>query len=106
MQIGVIGPGPMGGNITRRLLQADDVLIAAGFDILGNKDSTALLEDQRFTLNMADIAEVWGRSTGEEFECQGLLGIRPGLRAARDGQQSVRAVVKFKDVTTPEGIPS
>jgi len=36
---------------------------AEGFDILRNKDSKDLAEDERFTLNMADIAEVWRRGS-------------------------------------------
>jgi 6-phosphogluconate dehydrogenase len=34
-----------------------------GFDILRNKASTELPEDERFTLDMADIAEVWRRGS-------------------------------------------
>jgi 6-phosphogluconate dehydrogenase len=36
---------------------------AEGFDILRNKDSNDLPEDERFALNMADIAEVWRRGS-------------------------------------------
>jgi 6-phosphogluconate dehydrogenase len=36
---------------------------AEGFDILRNKASEALEEDQRFSLNMGDIAEVWRRGS-------------------------------------------
>jgi 6-phosphogluconate dehydrogenase len=36
---------------------------AEGFDILRNKDSTDLPEDERFTLKMPDIAEVWRRGS-------------------------------------------
>jgi 6-phosphogluconate dehydrogenase len=36
---------------------------AEGFDILRNKASDALEEDQRFSLNMGDIAEVWRRGS-------------------------------------------
>ena len=36
---------------------------AEGFDILKNKNSTELVEDQRFELNMGDIAEVWRRGS-------------------------------------------
>ena len=36
---------------------------AEGFDILKNKDSQELPEDQRFSLNMGDIAEVWRRGS-------------------------------------------
>ena len=36
---------------------------AEGFDILSNKDSKDLPEDERFALNMLDIAEVWRRGS-------------------------------------------
>ncbi|MBW4052672.1 MAG: decarboxylating 6-phosphogluconate dehydrogenase [Proteobacteria bacterium] len=36
---------------------------AEGFDILRNKDSKDLSEDERFALNMPDIAEVWRRGS-------------------------------------------
>ncbi|MEO6780281.1 MAG: 6-phosphogluconate dehydrogenase (decarboxylating), partial [Bradyrhizobium sp.] len=36
---------------------------AEGFDILRNKDSKDLPEDERFILNMPDIAEVWRRGS-------------------------------------------
>jgi 6-phosphogluconate dehydrogenase len=36
---------------------------AEGFDILRNKDSKDLPEDERFALNMPDIAEVWRRGS-------------------------------------------
>lgn len=36
---------------------------AEGFDVLKNKDSEALPEDQRFDLNLTDIAEVWRRGS-------------------------------------------
>ncbi|MBV8523147.1 MAG: decarboxylating 6-phosphogluconate dehydrogenase, partial [Acetobacteraceae bacterium] len=36
---------------------------AEGFDILRNKTSEALPEEERYTLNMADIAEVWRRGS-------------------------------------------
>jgi 6-phosphogluconate dehydrogenase len=36
---------------------------AEGFDILKNKDSHELPEDERFDLNMGDIAEVWRRGS-------------------------------------------
>jgi 6-phosphogluconate dehydrogenase len=36
---------------------------AEGFDILRNKDSADLPEDERFVLNMADIAEAWRRGS-------------------------------------------
>ena len=36
---------------------------AEGFDILRNKDSKDLPEDERFVLKMPDIAEVWRRGS-------------------------------------------
>ncbi len=36
---------------------------AEGFDVLRNKNSLDLAEDQRFDLNVADIAEVWRRGS-------------------------------------------
>jgi 6-phosphogluconate dehydrogenase len=36
---------------------------AEGFDILAHKDSDKLPENERFTLNIADIAEVWRRGS-------------------------------------------
>ena len=36
---------------------------AEGFDILKNADIDALPEDHRFTLDIADIAEVWRRGS-------------------------------------------
>jgi 6-phosphogluconate dehydrogenase len=65
---GYIHAGPSGAGhfvkmvhngIEYGLMQA----YAEGFDILRNKDSKDLPEDERFTLNMADIAEVWRRGS-------------------------------------------
>jgi 6-phosphogluconate dehydrogenase len=65
---GYIHAGPSGAGhfvkmvhngIEYGLMQA----YAEGFDILRNKDSTDLPEDERFTLNIADIAEVWRRGS-------------------------------------------
>src|ERR1700734_2965131 len=65
---GYIHAGPSGAGhfvkmvhngIEYGLMQA----YAEGFDILRNKDSNDLPEDERFTLNMADIAEVWRRGS-------------------------------------------
>jgi 6-phosphogluconate dehydrogenase len=36
---------------------------AEGFDVLRNKQSGELPEDERFTLDMADVAEVWRRGS-------------------------------------------
>jgi 6-phosphogluconate dehydrogenase len=36
---------------------------AEGFDVMRNKGSNDLPEDERFDLNMADIAEVWRRGS-------------------------------------------
>ncbi|WP_428333283.1 phosphogluconate dehydrogenase (NAD(+)-dependent, decarboxylating) [Novosphingobium sp.] len=65
---GYIHAGPVGSGhfvkmvhngIEYGLMQA----YAEGFDILQNKVSDALPEDERFTLNMPDIAEVWRRGS-------------------------------------------
>ncbi len=65
---GYIHAGPSGAGhfvkmvhngIEYGLMQA----YAEGFDILRNKDSTDLPADERFQLNMPDIAEVWRRGS-------------------------------------------
>ena len=65
---GYIHAGPSGAGhfvkmvhngIEYGLMQA----YAEGFDILRNKDFSDLPEDERFTLNMPDIAEVWRRGS-------------------------------------------
>jgi 6-phosphogluconate dehydrogenase len=65
---GYIHAGPSGAGhfvkmvhngIEYGLMQA----YAEGFDILRNKDSKDLVEDERFTLNLPDIAEVWRRGS-------------------------------------------
>src|SRR3984893_670707 len=65
---GYIHAGPCGAGhfvqmvhngIEYGLMQA----YAEGFDILSNKDSKDLPEDERFALNMLDIAEVWRRGS-------------------------------------------
>jgi 6-phosphogluconate dehydrogenase len=65
---GYIHAGPCGAGhfvkmvhngIEYGLMQA----YAEGFDILRNKDSKGLPEDERFVLNMPDIAEVWRRGS-------------------------------------------
>jgi 6-phosphogluconate dehydrogenase len=65
---GYIHAGPSGAGhfvkmvhngIEYGLMQA----YAEGFDILRNKDSKDLPDDERFTLNMPDIAEVWRRGS-------------------------------------------
>jgi 6-phosphogluconate dehydrogenase len=65
---GYIHAGPSGAGhfvkmvhngIEYGLMQA----YAEGFDILHNKDSRDLPEDERFVLNMPDIAEVWRRGS-------------------------------------------
>jgi 6-phosphogluconate dehydrogenase len=65
---GYIHAGPSGAGhfvkmvhngIEYGLMQA----YAEGFDILRNKDSKDLAADERFTLNMPDIAEVWRRGS-------------------------------------------
>jgi 6-phosphogluconate dehydrogenase len=65
---GYIHAGPSGAGhfvkmvhngIEYGLMQA----YAEGFDILRNKDSKDLPEDERFSLNIPDIAEVWRRGS-------------------------------------------
>jgi 6-phosphogluconate dehydrogenase len=65
---GYIQAGPTGSGhfvkmvhngIEYGLMQA----YAEGFDILRHKDSTDLAEDERFTLDLPDIAEVWRRGS-------------------------------------------
>ena len=65
---GYIHAGPVGSGhfvkmihngIEYGLMQA----YAEGFDILKTKNSEELPEDQRFNLNLADIAEVWRRGS-------------------------------------------
>jgi 6-phosphogluconate dehydrogenase len=65
---GYIHAGPVGAGhfvkmvhngIEYGLMQA----YAEGFDILKNKASEALAADERFTLNLPDIAEVWRRGS-------------------------------------------
>ncbi|HEX4098069.1 MAG TPA: decarboxylating 6-phosphogluconate dehydrogenase, partial [Caulobacteraceae bacterium] len=65
---GYIHAGPVGAGhfvkmvhngIEYGLMQA----YAEGFDVLKNKDSADLPEDQRYELNLADIAEVWRRGS-------------------------------------------
>src|SRR5580704_7788447 len=65
---GYIHAGPSGAGhfvkmvhngIEYGLMQA----YAEGFDILRNKDSEDLAADERFTLNLPDVAEVWRRGS-------------------------------------------
>jgi 6-phosphogluconate dehydrogenase len=67
-EAGYIHAGPVGSGhfvkmvhngIEYGLMQA----YAEGFDILNGKASDALPEDERFTLNLTDIAEVWRRGS-------------------------------------------
>ena len=67
-EYGYIHAGPVGAGhfvkmvhngIEYGLMQA----YAEGFDILKNKDSKDLPEDQRYELNLGDIAEVWRRGS-------------------------------------------
>jgi 6-phosphogluconate dehydrogenase len=67
-ELGYLHCGPVGAGhfvkmihngIEYGMMQA----YAEGFDILKNKNSTALPEDQRFDLNIGDIAEVWRRGS-------------------------------------------
>jgi 6-phosphogluconate dehydrogenase len=65
---GYIHAGPVGAGhfvkmvhngIEYGMMQA----MAEGFDILRNRDATSLPEDERFALNVGDIAEVWRRGS-------------------------------------------
>jgi 6-phosphogluconate dehydrogenase len=67
-ELGYIHAGPVGAGhfvkmihngVEYGLMQA----YAEGFDILKNKDSDALPEDQRYELNLTDISEVWRRGS-------------------------------------------
>jgi 6-phosphogluconate dehydrogenase len=67
-EVGYVHAGPAGAGhfvkmvhngIEYGLMQA----YAEGFDILANKNSEALPEDERFDLNLPDIAEVWRRGS-------------------------------------------
>ena len=96
---GYIHAGPSGAGhfvkmvhngIEYGLMQA----YAEGFDILRNKDSKDLPEDERFVLNMPDIAEVWRRGSVisswlldlgaaalvKDPQLNRVLRLRPGLR--------------------------
>ena len=95
---GYIHAGPTGAGhfvkmvhngIEYGLMQA----YAEGFDILRNKDSKDLPEDERFALNMPDIAEVWRRGSvisswlldlsaaalAKDPQLEGVLRLRPGF---------------------------
>ena len=67
-ELGYIHAGPVGAGhfvkmvhngIEYGLMQA----YAEGFDILRNKGGEALPEDERYDLNLADVAEVWRRGS-------------------------------------------
>jgi len=96
---GYIHAGPSGAGhfvkmvhngIEYGLMQA----YAEGFDILRNKDSKDLAEDERFTLNLPDIAEVWRRGSvisswlldlgatalAKDPQLKDFSGFRPGFR--------------------------
>jgi 6-phosphogluconate dehydrogenase len=65
---GYIHAGPSGaGHFVKMVHNGIEYALmqsyAEGFDILRNKDSKNLPEDERFTLNMPDIAEVWRRGS-------------------------------------------
>jgi 6-phosphogluconate dehydrogenase len=68
VELGYIHTGPVGSGhfvkmvhngIEYGLMQA----YAEGFDVLRNKNSAQLPADERYDLNMADIAEVWRRGS-------------------------------------------
>ena len=82
---GYIHAGPVGAGhfvkmvhngIEYGLMQA----YAEGFDILQNKSSDVLPEDERFTLNMPEIAEVWRRGS---VVSSWLLDLGARLRRSR-----------------------
>jgi 6-phosphogluconate dehydrogenase len=86
---GYIHAGPAGAGhfvkmihngIEYGLMQA----YAEGFDILNSKASEALPEDERFTLNLPDIAEVWRRGS---VVSSWLLDLSE-IALARDGDLS------------------
>jgi 6-phosphogluconate dehydrogenase len=86
---GYIHAGPAGAGhfvkmihngIEYGLMQA----YAEGFDILNSKASQALPEDERFTLNLPDIAEVWRRGS---VVSSWLLDLS-AIALARDGDLS------------------
>jgi 6-phosphogluconate dehydrogenase len=67
-ELGYLHTGPPGSGhfvkmvhngIEYGLMQA----YAEGFDVMANKNSTELPEDQRFDLNLADISELWRRGS-------------------------------------------
>ena len=67
-ELGYIHTGPVGSGhfvkmvhngVEYGLMQA----YAEGFDVLKNKDSADLPEDQRYDLKLGDIAEVWRRGS-------------------------------------------
>jgi 6-phosphogluconate dehydrogenase len=65
---GYIHAGPAGaGHFVKMIHNGIEYGImqayAEGFDILHNKMSDALPEDERFTLDLADVAEVWRRGS-------------------------------------------
>ena len=67
---------------------------AEGFDILKNKDSKDLPEDERFTLNLPDIAEVWRPRQRRVLVAARSFGDRPG--AEREPLQLFRLGVRFR----------
>ena len=88
---GYIHAGPAGAGhfvkmvhngIEYGLMQA----YAEGFDILKNKASEALPEDERFDLNLPDIAEVWRRGSVDL-----LLAARPD-RPGAGGRRQARGI--------------
>ena len=65
---GYLRTGPPGsGHFTKMIHNGIEYGImqayAEGFDILKHKDSEELPEDERFTLNLPDIAELWRRGS-------------------------------------------
>ena len=67
-ELGYIHTGPAGsGHFVKMIHNGIEYALmqayAEGFDILHNKNSPALREDERYDLNTADIAEVWRRGS-------------------------------------------
>jgi len=61
---GYVHCGPAGsGHFAKMIHNGMMQAYAEGFDILRNKSSDALPADERFTLDLADLAEVWRRGS-------------------------------------------
>ena len=78
---------------------------AEGFDILAHKNSTELPEDQRFTIDTADVAEVWRRGSVVSSwlldltaialaESPKLTNFQGGVADSGEGRWTVEAAVE------------